>query len=57
MPDYVVERASKILNRLKKPLNGSKILILGVAYKQDIDDIRHSPALKSYRRDLKKVVQ
>jgi UDP-N-acetyl-D-glucosamine dehydrogenase len=46
MPDYVVERASKILNRLKKPLNGSKILILGVAYKQDIDDIRHSPALK-----------
>jgi len=46
MPDYVVERASKILNRFKKPLNGSKILILGVAYKQDIDDIRHSPALK-----------
>ena len=46
MPDYVVERASKILNRFKKPLNGSKVLILGVAYKQDIDDIRHSPALK-----------
>ena len=46
MPDYVVERASKILNRFKKPLNGSKILILGVAYKQDIEDIRHSPALK-----------
>jgi UDP-N-acetyl-D-glucosamine dehydrogenase len=46
MPDYVVERASKILNRFKKPLNGSEILILGVAYKQDIDDIRHSPALK-----------
>lgn len=46
MPDYVVERASKILNRLKKPLNGSKILVLGVAYKQDIDDIRNSPALK-----------
>ena len=46
MPDYVVERSSKILNRFKKPLNGSKILILGVAYKQDIEDIRHSPALK-----------
>lgn len=46
MPDYVVERSSKILNRFKKSLNGSKILILGVAYKQDIDDIRHSPALK-----------
>lgn len=46
MPEYVVERSSKILNRLKKPLNGSKILILGVAYKQDIDDYRESPALK-----------
>lgn len=46
MPAYVVERASKILNRFKKPLNGSKILILGVAYKQDIDDYRESPALK-----------
>lgn len=46
MPLYVVERCGKILNRFKKPLNGSKILILGVAYKQDIDDYRHSPALK-----------
>lgn len=46
MPVYVVERASKILNRFKKSLNGSKILVLGVAYKQDIDDYRESPALK-----------
>jgi len=46
MPEYVVERCSRILNRFKKPLNGSKILILGVAYKQDIDDYRESPALK-----------
>lgn len=46
MPYYVVERASKILNRFKKSLNGSNILVLGVAYKQDIDDIRHSPSLK-----------
>ena len=46
MPYYVVERASKILNRFKKSLNGSKILILGVAYKQDIDDYRESPALR-----------
>jgi len=46
MPSYVVERSSKILNRFRKPLNGSKILILGVAYKQDIDDYRESPALK-----------
>lgn len=46
MPQFVVERAYRILNRFKKPLNGSKILILGVAYKQDIDDYRESPALK-----------
>lgn len=46
MPEYVIERSSKILNRFKKPLNGSKILMLGVAYKQDIDDYRESPALK-----------
>lgn len=46
MPEYVVERSSEILNRYKKPLNGSIVLILGVAYKQDIDDYRESPALK-----------
>jgi len=46
MPEYCVERASKILNEDKKALNGSKILILGVAYKQDIDDYRESPAIK-----------
>lgn len=46
MPAYVVERSSKILNRFKKPLNGSKILILGIAYKPDIDDYRESPAIK-----------
>lgn len=46
MPEYCVERAAKILNRLKKALNGSRILLLGVAYKQDIDDYRESPALK-----------
>lgn len=46
MPDYVVERCSKILNRYKKSLNGSKVLVLGVAYKQDIDDYRESPALR-----------
>lgn len=46
MPEYTVERAGKILNRHKKALNGSKVLILGVAYKQDIDDYRESPAIK-----------
>lgn len=46
MPEYTVERASKVLNRHKKALNGSKVLVLGVAYKQDIDDYRESPALR-----------
>jgi len=47
MPEYCMERASGILNRYKKSLNGSNILILGVAYKQDIDDYRESPAPRS----------
>lgn len=46
MPEYCTERASKILNRFKKAMNGSKILILGVAYKQDIEDYRESPAIR-----------
>ena len=46
MPEYCAERASKILNRFKKAMNGSKILMLGVAYKQDIDDYRESPAIR-----------
>jgi UDP-N-acetyl-D-glucosamine dehydrogenase len=45
MPEYCVGRAIKILNRFKKSLNSSKILVLGIAYKQDIDDYRESPAL------------
>ena len=45
MPEYTVERAGKILIRFKKALNGSKVLVLGVAYKQDIDDYRESPAI------------
>lgn len=46
MPEYCVERAGKILNRFKKSLNGSRVLILGIAYKQDIDDYRESPAIR-----------
>ncbi len=46
MPEYTVERAGKILNRFRKSLNGSKVLVLGVAYKQDIDDYRESPAVR-----------
>ncbi|MDD7511361.1 MAG: nucleotide sugar dehydrogenase [Peptostreptococcaceae bacterium] len=45
MPEYCVERASKILNKSGKALSTSKILILGIAYKQDIDDYRESPAI------------
>jgi len=46
MPEYIVERTSKIISeKLKKSLNGANILLLGVAYKKDIDDLRESPAL------------
>jgi len=44
MPEYVV-RAMKVLNRNKTAMNGAKVLVLGVAYKSDIDDYRESPAL------------
>jgi UDP-N-acetyl-D-glucosamine dehydrogenase len=46
MPEYCAERSSKILNKFKKAMNGAKVLILGVAYKQDIDDYRESPAIR-----------
>ena len=46
MPEYCVERAGKILNNFEKSLKNSKVLILGVAYKQDIDDYRESPAIR-----------
>lgn len=46
MPQYIVQRAASILNRFNKPLNKANILILGIAYKSDIDDYRESPALK-----------
>lgn len=46
MPEYCVERVGKILNRQQKSISGSKVLLLGVAYKQDIDDYRESPALR-----------
>jgi len=46
MPDYVVERLMDILNDHGKALRRSKIMLLGIAYKGDIDDVRESPALK-----------
>ena len=45
MPEYVVDRVMKVLNRNKTAMNGAKVLVLGVAYKNDIDDYRESPAL------------
>jgi len=45
MPRYAVSKIQDALNLQKKSLNGSKVLILGVAYKPDIDDLRESPAL------------
>lgn len=46
MPSYVISRASLLLNQQKKAISASRILVLGVAYKNDIDDYRESPALK-----------
>ncbi len=46
MPQYVIERIYRILNRFRKPINGSKVLLLGIAYKADVSDYRESPALK-----------
>lgn len=45
-PRYCVDRAMHILNKYQKAINGAKILVLGVAYKQDIDDYRESPAIR-----------
>lgn len=53
-PEYCVERAMHILNRYRKAINGAKILMLGVAYKNDIDDYRESPAIR-VMKELRKV--
>ncbi len=45
MPRYVVQRIADILNEYEKSIKGSRILILGVAYKKDVNDIRESPAI------------
>ncbi|MDQ8145206.1 MAG: nucleotide sugar dehydrogenase [Gemmatimonadota bacterium] len=50
MPDFVVEKVAWALNDDGKAVKGAKVLVLGVAYKKDIDDIRESPALDVIRR-------
>ena len=45
MPQFVVDKVADALNRHQKAINGSTVLILGIAYKRDIDDLRESPAL------------
>ena len=45
MPYFVIEQIASALNNLHKSIKGSKILVLGVAYKRDIDDLRESPSL------------
>ena len=45
MPEFVVQQVAKALNGAKKAVNGAKILMLGMSYKKDIDDLRESPAL------------
>jgi UDP-N-acetyl-D-glucosamine dehydrogenase len=45
MPEYVCERVSSALNERERSVKGSRVLVLGVAYKKDVDDVRESPAL------------
>jgi UDP-N-acetyl-D-glucosamine dehydrogenase len=47
MPEYVVQRVADALNSVKKPINGSRIHLFGIAYKRDVSDMRESPSLDS----------
>jgi UDP-N-acetyl-D-glucosamine dehydrogenase len=49
MPHYVVTRVADVLNEVQKSLKGSKVLVLGIAYKPDTNDVRESPALEVIR--------
>jgi UDP-N-acetyl-D-glucosamine dehydrogenase len=52
MPHYVVSLVCDALNSVRKPLNGSRVLVLGVAYKPDVQDTRESPSFEVMRRLL-----
>ena len=54
MPEYCADRVARILNRQKKSICGTKILVLGAAYKQNIDDFRESPAISVIQELLKR---
>jgi len=54
MPSYVIERVTQALNDHRKPVNGSRICILGVAYKKDVDDPRESPSFVLMEQLLKR---
>ncbi|RRW46123.1 nucleotide sugar dehydrogenase [Pseudomonas luteola] len=58
MPDYVVSKLTAALNQRKKSVNGSKILVLGIAYKKNVDDMRESPSvfIMERLRDLGAIV-
>jgi UDP-N-acetyl-D-glucosamine dehydrogenase len=46
MPHWVIERVTEALNQRSKPLRGSRILVLGIAYKKNVDDMRESPSVE-----------
>jgi UDP-N-acetyl-D-glucosamine dehydrogenase len=59
MPDYVISKVATGLNKQKKSINGSKVLVLGIAYKKNVDDMRESPSvfLMEKLRDLGAIVE
>ena len=59
MPDYVVSKVAAGLNKQKKSINGSKVLVLGIAYKKNVDDMRESPSvfLMEKLRDLGAIIE
>jgi UDP-N-acetyl-D-glucosamine dehydrogenase len=52
MPRYVIEKLQRALNDRGKPVRGSRVLLLGLAYKKDVDDPRESPAFEILRELL-----